>query len=188
MFFYSSLHKCYRPLVSGCALTAWGFICFSALSLASPEAFALDSKSYSPIGCQYWTSGENTARENMGVSQLGWIRNKSSSEDLGVVCPLIRDSMDHDIKNVVVYGMLSGSRDTKCDFRVLSVAKGALQSALVYDTKIRLQRIQQGEPVIGGRWSNIDIEDNDSSRYSYSVFCQLAPGHSLTQIYVEEVS
>lgn len=176
--------------------------------VAPGSAGAADGKTYPGSICQYWTapvSDRNAKRNKMQVSQFGWVGNDPAANfRLGVVCPLVRDSMrGGGLERVMVRGFhpnCPGGRgdecpgNTECTLRIMQGIEGPPRTPEP-GTRSMVRFHSGGGPaatMLAG-WTDIQIPDftdaEDLSQGSTIVlFCRLAPGARINMIYVGEAT
>lgn len=183
-----------------------GILLFISSLLPLNAVLAADGKSYPGTICQYWTapvSDGNAKRSRLQVSQFGWVGNDPAANNrIGVVCPLVRDSMRGGIERVMVRGWhpdcpsTSGHHcpgNNECTLRIMQGIEGPPRQEF---EPVEMVRWEVGDA--GGRdaammanWRNISVPDfTDAAQPSQGstivLFCRIAPGARINFIYVGE--
>jgi hypothetical protein len=171
------------------------------------SAIAADGKSYPGSICQYWTApltDGNAKRNKLQVSQFGWVGNHPSANNrIGIVCPLVRDSMRGGIERIMVRGFdpdcppSSGRNcpgNNECTLRIMPGLEGTPRREIGPQEMARWNDASSGSnaTLLAG-FTNISIPDftnaEDPSQGSTIVlFCRIEPGVRINFIYVGEES
>lgn len=182
----------------------------AVLALTAP-AMAADGKSYPATICQYWTADENAGRGQMVVSQFGWVGNApEATSRLGVVCPIIRDSMRAGLERVFVRatddncrssdgftGLRLGeacSAPSSCTLRIMHANGENVRSNLGTRNLVAFGTQPEGPALLFSNWEgDIAIPDYTNAEEvnqgsTIVLFCLIAPGARLTSIYVGEAT
>ncbi len=174
----------------------------------APDPTAADVKSYPGAICQYWTANENANRSRMQVSQFGWVGNAPDSRRrLGVVCPLIRDSMRAGIDRVFVRvldtdcasgddvpGLSRGeacATPTSCTLNIMHNNGENVRNAQGEKPLVTHDSQNVGAAYLFANWEGISVPDFTNAEdirqgSTIVLFCEIAPGARLTSIYVGE--
>lgn len=183
-----------------------GAVLIASPLLLSNPAFAADGKSYPGTICQYWTasgSDGNANRSRLEVSQFGWIGNdREANKRIGVVCPLIRDSMRAGIERVMVRGWhpdcpsTSGTNcpgNSECTLRIMPMSDGFPRQEIGPHKMVRWEVGDAGgrEALMFAGFVNISVPDfvdaeSPGQGSTIVLFCRLAPGARINSIYVGE--
>ncbi len=195
------------------------FFCALLLVSVLPTgvATAADGKSYPGTICQYWTapaSAQNARRGRMEVSQFGWVGNKAgASNRLGLVCPLIRDSMRSGIERVLVRAShpscgnstsnnasgkgLPCPGESRCTLRVMNGNAdmvrndGGGERDLVRINEPNASNASDTSAFMALNWQNVPVPDftnamDHTQGSTLVLFCRIAAGVRITSIYVGE--
>ncbi len=188
-FFYSFGNHIEKRLAKALVL--------SLACLSAGAAQAADGKSYPGSICNRWTgqaANEDFAGDNaLGISQFGFIVNKSSTKRLRVICPLAREHHGANFKYVTAQGTfdqcLNGActSPSGCRFHVVNVSGDSVASGhfLLNPAQPVPNSAQQNFPS-GGTAHRVDFPSDLSQGSTYTLVCALQPGHRLTRIELVE--
>ncbi len=176
---------------------------FSAASMTT-KAQAADGKTYPATVCERWNAPENAPRSAMAVSQFGRIINQSNNQRLGIVCPIVRDSMRGKIERIKAWGIHRNCAgrgegqtcpgNSRCTFRIMQMSGDQARSSspAANEPMVRVDESQQAAAIIAVGWVNLSVPDFTSangtgpSGSTFVLFCRLAPGAELSSIYIGE--
>jgi hypothetical protein len=177
-----------------------------AVSLTmSNAAQAADGKTWPTTICQRWTAASNPSASYLDVSQFGRLVNKSLTKRLGVVCPLMRDSMSSKIEVVRVFaanpscigagqGQACGGLTTRCTMRVNNLTTDLNPPR--YESMKTLKRFDNGNGTyawLTTSWSNITMPNFPAGAQlwngsAFVMFCEIGVGEYLGGFYLQEGS
>lgn len=168
------------------------------LCIGVSEVHAADGKSYPGSICKRWTgqsaNEEFAGNSAFGISQFGFIVNKSATRRLRVICPLTREHHGANFEYVTVQGTfdqcLNGNcfEASGCRFHIVNVFGESVASKhflLNPAQPVPTTSAQQNFPS-GGTAHRTNFPSNLSQGSTYVLVCSIRPGHRLTRIELVE--